>query len=42
MSTDEAAVIALIDSLEADGHALTGVVNSAGIGADVPSLEDTR
>lgn len=38
---DEAAVAALIDGLETAGHALTGVVNSAGTGADIPALETT-
>lgn len=37
--SDEEAVVALINKLEAGGQAITGVVNSAGIGADIPSLE---
>ncbi len=37
--SDEDAVISLVDRLEAEGHAITGVVNSAGIGADVPAMD---
>ncbi len=37
--TDEAAVGALIDGLERDGRPLTGVVNSAGIGEEIPALD---
>ncbi|CUH58746.1 MULTISPECIES: SDR family NAD(P)-dependent oxidoreductase [Rhodobacterales] len=37
--SNEDAVNSLIDRFEADGHAITGVVNSAGIGADVPALD---
>ncbi|MDJ0946436.1 MAG: SDR family NAD(P)-dependent oxidoreductase [Kiloniellales bacterium] len=37
--TEEAAVGALIDDLEGDGRALTGVVNSAGIGEEIPALD---
>ncbi len=37
--SDEDAVNGLVDQLEADGHAISGVVNSAGIGADVPAMD---
>jgi NAD(P)-dependent dehydrogenase (short-subunit alcohol dehydrogenase family) len=36
---DEAAVVAAIDAIERDFGPLDGVVNSAGIGRDVPALE---
>lgn len=37
--SDEVAVNTLIDELEAEGYALTGVVNSAGIGTDIPAVD---
>ncbi|EAP78071.1 SDR family oxidoreductase [Roseovarius nubinhibens] len=37
--SDEAAVNALVDGLEAEGHEITGLVNSAGIGTDIPATE---
>ena len=37
--TDEAAVLALVDEIEADIGPIDGVVNCAGIAADIPSLE---
>ncbi|RAH99284.1 3-oxoacyl-ACP reductase [Acuticoccus sediminis] len=37
--TDEEAAKALIDGLEAEGLALSGVVNCAGIAADIPAFE---
>ena len=36
--TDDAAVTALVDALEAEGHALDGVVNSAGIAKEIDAF----
>ncbi len=36
---DEGAVTALVERLEGEGHALDGVVNCAGIAADIPALD---